>query len=214
MKKKLLLVLLITILLSGSVFARENKHESGNMLLGINLGTSLTPNFFNSAKAFTGSDGLPVGTYALALDFGLTFDYYLSSWLSLNTGAIMHTGAYIFWDTLHLGYTGKDILNFTKWPICVTIPIMAHVNLLQFIYLGAGVNLNFPVSSWGFIDAAPGFDPKGKFFIGIPIDLGFDFVKPGKGGSRFFFRVTPEFHPNGTPLLVGFIWQLYNFKLK
>jgi hypothetical protein len=47
----------------------------------------------------------------------------------------------------------------------------------------------------------------------LPIDFGFDFIKAGKGGSRFFFRVTPEFHKNGTTIPIGFIWQIYNWKI-
>jgi hypothetical protein len=73
--------------------------------------------------------------------------------------------------------------------------------------VGAGVNLN--IKALDLVKTVPG-DP---FFIGIPIDFGFDMIKPGKGGSRFFFRVTPEIHEKGTPIPIGFIWQIYNWKI-
>jgi hypothetical protein len=55
--------------------------------------------------------------------------------------------------------------------------------------------------------------PKGDFFVGLPIDIGFDSVKPGRGGGRFFFRITPEFHKKGVAVPIGFIWQIYNWKI-
>lgn len=214
MTKKLFLVLLIAILLSGSLFAadRQHKHESGNMLLGINLGTSFSPNIFKLAK-----DDLPTANYGVVFDFGLTFDFYLFSWLSLNTGAHFYSGAYLFWDAaLNAIVTGGDVFKYAKLPICVTIPIMAHINVpfVEWLYLGGGINLNIPVSSWTFIDTTYGYEAKGKFYIGVPLDFGFDFIKAGRGGSRLFFRFTPEFHSGETVLLTGFIWQIYNFKLK
>jgi hypothetical protein len=64
------------------------------------------------------------------------------------------------------------------------------------------------------VDGLAGIDTKGDFFVGLPIDIGFDLVKPGRGGGRFFFRITPEFHEKGTVLPIGFIWQMYNWKIK
>jgi hypothetical protein len=82
---------------------------------------------------------------------------------------------------------------------------------LEWLYTGIGLNLNIPIL--GMFDSLTGENTKGDFFIGLPIDLGFDFIKAGRGGGRFFFRITPEFHENGTTLPIGFIWQIYNWKI-
>ena len=211
MTKKLFLVLLIAILLSGSIFAadRVHKHDSGKMLLGINFGTNYSPNIFRVLK-----DDIPSGNYAATLSFGLTFDYYLFYWLSFNTGALFYSGLYVFYDRAWDYYYGGDAWDFAKWPICITIPLMAHVNIpyVEWLYLGAGVNFNIPVANWGGEDWP--YDRKGKFFIGVPIDFGFDFIRPGRGGVRLFFRFTPEFHNKETVYLIGINWQIYNIKLK
>ena len=211
-KKGLVLLVLIAIL-AGSVFAggKQPKHLAGDILLGIDLGLGVTPSIGKIKN-----DTIPAGNYALAFDIGLNFDYYMFKWLSFNTGAFVHAGAYLFLDDWESNfYSGKNLTDIAKTPICFTLPIMAHINIpgVSFLYLGAGVTLNFPVSS--MLDSEfSAIDTKGKFFVGIPLDFGFDFVKPGRGGGRFFFRVTPEFHKGGgKPLLVGFMWQIYNCKL-
>ena len=209
MVKKGLIVLVLFAFLSGSLFAQ--KHLAGDMLLGIDLGMGVTPSISK-----VGGDSIPSGNYAITFDFGLNFDYYMFKWLSLSSGIFTHAGIYLLWDKPYsLIFLGDD--NFTDWaktPICFTLPIMAHINVpvIEWLYLGAGLTLNFPVSSMLDRDL-PGIDTKGDFYLGIPIDLGFDLVKAGKGGSRFFFRVTPEIHKGGTPILIGFMWQIYNFRI-
>ena len=215
MAKKVLLLLILVTLLSGSILAaQEHRHESGNMLLGIDFGLGLTPSFFSAVSA---TDTIPAGNYAITFDFGVNFDYYLFYWLSFSSGLFSHTGIYLLWDK-PLPVDGDFTLtDWAKTPICFTIPLMAHINIphVEFLYLGAGLTFNFPVASILDSNSDLGnIDTKGKFFLGLPIDFGFDFVKPGRGGSRFFFRLTPEFHSGGTPVLVGFIWQFYNFKLR
>ena len=209
MGKKIFLILVLAVFLSGSVFAE--RHEAGDMLLGIDLGFNLTPSFFS----VTG-DSVPKGNYAITFDLGLNFDYYLFNWLSFNSGLFMYSGIYLLLDKPLTEETLENT-TFTDWaktPICLTIPLMGHVNIpaVDFLYLGAGLNFNLPVSSM-LSTELPDVDTKGKFFLGIPIDLGFDFIKSGKGGSRFFFRITPEIHSGGTPVLIGFMWQIYNFRI-
>ena len=212
MKKGFVLFVLITVL-AGSVFAggKQPKHLAGDILLGIDLGLGMTPSIGKVRN-----DTIPAGNYAMAFDIGLNFDYYMFKWLSFNTGAFAHAGIYLFLDNLKsLDYSGRNLTDIAKTPICFTVPVMTHINIpgVSFLYLGAGITLNFPVASMLDSDY-PEIDTKGGFFIGIPLDFGFDFVKAGKGGGRFFFRVTPEFHHGGgKPLLVGFMWQIYNFKL-
>jgi hypothetical protein len=50
-------------------------------------------------------------------------------------------------------------------------------------------------------------------FLSLPIDIGFDFIRPGRGGPRVFFRITPTFHKGGIIVPVGLMWQIYNWKV-
>jgi len=208
--KKFILIVLMLALLSGTVFAQ--KHNAGEMLLGLNLGTNITPTF----GKVTGSGIPPMGNYAITFSGGLTFDYYLFSWLSLNTGVFSYPGLYLLLDKdiTKIEWENTKLTDWAKAPVCFTIPIMAHINVpvLTFLYAGIGLNLNFPVST--LVEGDHAGETIGGFFLGIPIDLGFDFIKAGKGGGRFMFRMTPEFHSGGTVFLTGFMWQIYNFRLK
>jgi hypothetical protein len=208
MNKKIFLVLIIAMILAGNVFAGggSDKHKGGDILLGIDLGLGFTPKFFNVFD-----DPVPEGDYAFTYDFGVNLDYYLFKWLSFNSGLLMHSGFYFF-SYESDKYGDKELSDWVLSPVCFTVPMMIHLNIpvVSFLYLGAGLNLNFPVAS---IINSDHRDTKGEFFLGIPIDLGFDFIKPGRGGSRFFFRITPEIHNTGKPIVFGFMWQIYNFKL-
>ena len=211
MAKKALFVLVLVALLSGSVFAKEHRHKSGSMLLGIDLGLGITPSISKVRE-----DVIPAKDYAVAFDVGVNFDYYLFPWLSFNSGLFVHSGIYLLLNKPLILIGDSNFTDWAKTPVCFTLPIMAHINIpvVEFLYLGAGLTLNFPFRS--MLDSEfPTVDTKGTFFVGIPLDFGFDFVKPGKGGARFFFRLTPEIHEGGgKPVLFGFMWQIYNFKLK
>jgi hypothetical protein len=196
---------------TGEVKASVHKHQPFDMLIGLNFGLGITPNVGEIFDSISSSK-LPSGNYAIVSDFGLTYDFYLYSWLSFNTGLLLHPDIYIILDQ-DLG--GIDsFTDIASSPLCLTIPFAAHINVpvLEWLYAGIGLNLNIPLS--GMLDGAVGTtDTKGDFFIGLPIDIGFDFVKPGKGGGRFFFRITPEFHEKGVTVPIGFIWQVYNWKI-
>jgi hypothetical protein len=213
MIKKGLFVLVLASFVAGGIFAQDSgavhKHEPFDMLIGINFGMGITANIgdlFNISE-----DTIPGGNYALTLDSGLSYDFYLFNWLSFSTGFFLHPDIYLILD--------QDLMNVTSFtdvaatPLCLTIPFEAHVNVpkVEWLYAGVGLTLNIPISD--MLDGEIGVDTKGKFFVGLPIDFGFDFVKAGKGGSRFFFRITPEFHEKGTTLPIGFIWQLYNWRI-
>jgi len=211
MTKKILLVLLLVTLLAGGAFAKENRHKSGDMLLGIDIGAGVT---LKGLKSIT-DETMPKGYYGIAFDAGLNFDFYLLPWFSLNGGVFVRPGLYVLLNTN--ADFGKDFFDVAKTPICLTFPLMAHFNIpkADFLYLGAGVNLNIPVASISISDGSFA----GKFYLGIPIDFGFDYIKAGKGGGRFFFRVTPEFHfdrddRDGKPVVFSFMWQIYNFKIR
>jgi hypothetical protein len=215
MKKNLVLVLVMVVLLTGGAFAQEeSKHQQFDVLIGLNFGLGITPSMFEASNGPEEAK-IPKGNYAVICDFGITGDFYLFNWLSVNTGLLLHPGEYLFLDHDLRGY---GILDVVAAPLCLTIPISAHVNIpkAEWLYAGIGLSLNIPLFS--MVDSATGseiyIDTKSDFFIGLPIDLGFDFIKPDKGGARFFFRITPEFHKKGTVVPIGFIWQIWNWKVK
>jgi hypothetical protein len=218
MKKKIVLVLLMVVLLAGRTFAQgESKHQQFDVLIGLNFGLGITPSmfeFFNSIRVEEAK--IPKGNYAVICDFGITGDFYLFNWLSVNTGLLLHPGEYVLLD--HDLRGGYGIIDVAAAPLCLTIPIAAHVNIPKAEWLYAGIGLSFNIPLLSMLDSTTNeeiyVDTKGKFFIGLPIDLGFDFIRPGKGGARFFFRITPEFHEKGTVVPIGFIWQIWNWKVK
>ena len=217
-KKNLVLVLFMVVLLAGRAFAQEeNKHQSGDVLIGLNFGFGITPNMFGFFKNLDAGK-IPQGNYAYIIDFGITGDFYIFNWLSVNTGLLLHHDIYVLLDRDISGDYG--ISDIAMAPLCLTIPISAHVNIpkVEWLYAGIGLNLNIPLM--GMFDSTVksirgiDVDTKGDFFVGMPIDFGFDFIRPGKGGARFFFRITPEFHKKGTTVPIGFIWQIWNWKVK
>jgi hypothetical protein len=217
MAKKHVLVLALVVFLSGSLFAqKQNKHEAGDMLIGGGFGAGFSPNIFRMPADMSNSEYIAKGNYANTFELGVHFDYYLNSWLSFNTGISLKSGTYIFKDQDYYlpANVEMDELEFmsdvfTKTPILFTVPIMAHINFpfAQWFYAGTGVQLNFPLMET--LDK-----PRSDFFIGVPIDLGLDFIKAGRGGMRFFFRVTPEFHEGKVVAPIGFNWQFVNFKVR
>jgi hypothetical protein len=219
--KKIIGLALMLCLLSAAVFAgdgegkredkKERKHEPFDMLLGINwgLGGMVTGHILNMEE----------GAAIFAVDIGLSYDFYVFSWLSVSSGAIFHSQVSAIWKDSFNSDPDLEFTDILQTPLCVTIPIQVHVNVprVEWLYAGAGVNINIPVAS--LLSRAANQsgldipDTRGPTFISLPIDLGFDMIKPGKGGGRFFFRVTPTFLEGGTLFPVGFMWQLYNFRI-
>ncbi|MDR2520949.1 MAG: hypothetical protein LBC72_00125 [Spirochaetaceae bacterium] len=212
MAKKRFLAAVFAAIAACGVFAQEHKHNSFDMLLGLNAGLGMTQNI-GEAIQIGGSmpEHIPNGNYAIAIDIGFMYDFYLFYWLSFNTGMMAHPEYYAILDQDISG--AKKFEDVMGAPLCLTIPLAVHVNIpkAEWLYAGIGINLNIPLA--GMLDKPAGHDTKGDFFTSLPIDIGFDFVKPGAGGGRFFFRITPEFHNKGTTIPIGFIWQLYNWKL-
>lgn len=215
MAKKSLLVLVLVSVFTAGIFGQGeaektevvHKHQPFDMLVGINLGFGITPNL----GGLLGSNGIEEGSYAIAFDFGATYDFYLFNWLSFNSGLFLHPDIYLCIEKNLEGVT--DFTDIASSPLCLTIPFMAHINIpkVEWLYAGIGINLNIPIA--GLFDGLTGVDTKGDFFVGLPIDIGFDFIKPGKGGSRLIIRITPEFHKTGTAVPIGLMWQIYNFKV-
>ena len=210
--EKLILAMVLAGVLAGGIFAQEDlhKHKPFDMLLGLNLGIGVTPNIGDLPSALVDMR-IPKGNYAMIYDFGLTYDFYFFNWLSFNTGLLVHPDIYLLLDQDLSGV--DEITDIAASPFCVTIPLGIHVNVtnVEWLYVGIGLNLNIPV--FGLFDELGNINTKGDFFVGLPTDIGFDFMKPGGGGGRFFFRITPEFHEKGTAIPIGFIWQIYNWKL-
>jgi hypothetical protein len=109
-----------------------------------------------------------------------------------------------------------------QYTLYLTIPLQAHVNVprAEWFYAGLGIAFNIPLFS-PFEKTADFFglsnedmpNLKGAFFVSLPIDVGFDFLKAGEGGGRLFLRFTPTFIDGNTLLPIGFIWQIYNFRI-
>jgi hypothetical protein len=214
MKKAVLIfsLLLLGVMAFAQVTDEDvHKHQPFDMLLGLNLGVGISPNVGELVSSLS-DQRLPKGNYAAIYDFGLTYDFYLFSWLSFSTGSLLHADMYIILD--HDLKNVDKVTDIAAAPVCLTIPLMVHFNIpkVEWLYAGFGLNFNIPIMS--MLDSVvSSIDTKGDPFVGLPIDIGFDFVKPGRGGGRFFFRITPEFHKNGTTLPIGFIWQIYNWKI-
>jgi hypothetical protein len=216
-------------LVLGAASAQENaassghKHEPFDVLLGLNLGFGVSSNLFNTISAIASwqsGNTLPEGAAAVTFDLGVTADFYLLNWLSFSSGLLLHPDIYLTPKGLNLTDRPAKFTDIFATPLCLTIPFAAHVNIptLEWLYVGLGLNLNLPLTSLldstGVAAAITRIDTKGKFFVGLPIDIGFDFVKPGSnGGARLVFRITPEFHENGTAVPIGIMWQVWNWKL-
>ena len=216
MKKVLIIVLFLT--LAGNVFAQRSKHGTGDINLGIDLGFGFTPGT-NIAKIIETPGTFPSGNHAMFVNLGLRPEYYVNPWLSLSSGVGFSMGWYAFLDNDFRAAGGTRFEDVLLTPTSITVPVMAHINapFMPSLYFGTGINLNFPLGHHYSEDYDPkdyGHDPKGSFFWGIPIDIGFDFMQPFSGGMRLVLRVTPEFHSDGVVVPVGIRWQIYNFRLR
>jgi len=220
MAKRFFLVFTLTVfilifVLTGSVFSAEQpRHQRGDMYAGLNLGVGFTPSLFNTISV---GDSFPRGTYALTFDLGMSYDYYQTGWLSFSAGLSAHFGMYAFLPSPMQVGPNVGFQDIAAIPASLTIPLSAHINVpyLDFLYAGIGVSLNVPVFSLLASD-----DPESirqleeDVFLGMPIDIGFDLMSEDSGGMRIFFRITPEIHRNGTVVPIGFVWQIFNLKIR
>jgi hypothetical protein len=204
---------MMVFMLSTILFAqdgRPRKHEASDMLLGINAGLG---------AMFSGDIiSLNAGSFVFAADLGLTYDFYIFRWLSATTGVMLHPQLSVILKEDIAEGSDLEFTDILQSPVCITIPFQVHLNVpfIEWLYAGFGVNINIPFKSMlsNIVPDELGLpDTRGGVFISLPIDLGFDMIKPGGGGGRFFFRATPSFLENGVVMPVGFIWQIYNFRI-
>ncbi|MDR3275759.1 MAG: hypothetical protein LBT11_00885 [Treponema sp.] len=206
MKKSM--ALLFTLMAAG-LFAQtepETRHQPYDMLLGLNLG--LGGMLSGAVLQETGDPGY-VSLYG---DIGLSYEFYVFDKLSLSIGLMVHPEVYyIVAQSIPRNFNASD---YMATPLCLTIPVMVYVNFppLDWLYAGMGLSVNIPVYSFTE-PGLPAYDTRGPVFMALPMDLGFDLINPGEGGMRFFFRLTLSVHKGGVLAPLGFIWQIYNWKL-
>jgi hypothetical protein len=183
MKRFIAIIALVFALCRGVIAqtGETHKHEQFDMLLGLNLG-------FGGIDTGTVLEG-GSGSFALSADVGLTFDFYIFNYLSVNTGILLHPeGHLIMEDNMKKNYTsGFKLSDYAATPLCISLPIMAHFNTprLEWLYLGLGTAINIPLI--GMLDSLDyDIDTKGEVFVSLPIDIGFDLIQRNKNGMRFF----------------------------
>ncbi|GHV74365.1 hypothetical protein AGMMS49940_16670 [Spirochaetia bacterium] len=181
---------------------------------------------------------------ARILNLGLSYEYYLFHWMSVGTGlgfgpevnAVTKGGRTGITVT---GATTEDAAKeeainkalevvHVQAGLFLTIPFNVHFNIpkVEWLYTGLGAEIHIPVSDAGLdrlfpdgiAEYLPGGSIKGKMFVSMPIDLGFDFSRIKNNGkparSRLLFRVEPEFFGNGmVSLPISLVWQSSLWKL-
>ncbi|MDR1891402.1 MAG: hypothetical protein LBQ48_00075 [Oscillospiraceae bacterium] len=214
MKRFIAIITLVFALCTGvsAQTGAAHKHEQFDMLLGLNIGIG----GIATGKVLDGGSG----SFALSADAGVTFDFYISNYLSVNTGILLHPEAHLIMeDNMKKNYTaGFKLSDYAAMPLCISLPIMAHFNVprVEWLYLGFGVAINIPLV--GMLDSLDDniditIDTKGPVFVSLPIDIGFDLIRHNGNGMRFFFRITPTILEKGAVVPIGCVWQIYNWKI-
>ena len=113
------------------------------------------------------------GIFTAAL--GVSTDFYLNDWVSLNTGLLFHTELYSDHNLL----TNEEPMVTS---FCFTIPFGVHFNIpkVEWLYTGVNMAINIPIADLRS-PRVQDFSSRGDVFISLPIDLGFDFIKPDRG---------------------------------
>jgi hypothetical protein len=165
----------------------QNKHRQFDQYFGLSIG---------------GGGMRMNGSTVITTDVGVTYNVYLFNWFSLNAGFIFHKEL------------GERQFTPNGNTFCFTVPLGVHFNIPKAEWLYAGINfaVNIPIVDMNSPNDQNIFTQNDTFFS-MPIDLGFDFMKPGRGGSRLLLTVTPTFYNGGTSVPVGIVWQIYNWKV-
>jgi len=199
MYRKALLFLIIFSFFSGNIFSQENKYDKYEMLIGVGVGLGLTPDllidFYRELISYDDYYVYPNRNSAFYFEFGLNVDFYLTNYISINTGFTFRP------ETIRFK-SGPEYV----FPVYVNIPYSVHLNVpnAETLYIGIGVSRYIPVNI---------IYNNLKQFIGIPVDIGFDFIKSKRGGRRLLFRMTPEFHEKAVLIPFGIYFQTYNWRV-
>ncbi|MDR0538914.1 MAG: hypothetical protein LBG74_00200 [Spirochaetaceae bacterium] len=212
--KKLIFFAILTNALALPVFARnvEHNHKPFDMYLGLSLGLA----GMYDGEPFEFKKGSAVFT----VDFGFMYDIYVASCLSFSAGVFLHnhTSLYVKDDLSKISITDiPSLVQMLQSPMCITVPLMAHLNIppIEWLYVGAGFSINVP-----FYDMLQAEFKKNQLykdflafesismFMAVPIHIGFEFFKPDSNISRFYFTITPTFIPKQKTFLpVGIVYQ-------
>jgi hypothetical protein len=212
MKRTIGLLILLCALLP-AVFAQDAErhiHEPFDMLLGINFGLG--------GMGSGDVRNLKEGYAVFAADLGLSYDFYIRYWLSVTSGLMLHPQMTAILNEDVGPNSNISFGDVLQAPLCLTIPVQVHVNVprMEWLYVGVGVNINIPVQNLLSNVALEENNlpvAGARTFFSLPIDFGADLMSPGRGGVRFFYRVTPTFLETKTVVPVGFVWQFYNFRI-
>jgi len=202
MKKVFLLIMLILIS-AAQVFAQNGQESAAEKSLIKKH--QFADQYFGVSAAAAGMKTSESGIFTAST--GVAYSFYLNEWISLNTGFFIHTEVYF--DYNFLANNGQ-----VAAPLCFTIPFGVHFNIpgASWLYTGVSAAINIPIADMKSPGARNVFTAD-NVFISVPVDFGFDFIRPGNGGSRLFFTVTPIFHKDGIAVPVGLVWQIYNWKV-
>ena len=198
--KKMLGFLAVFAGLALSVFA-QNEQENALRKKHIALDNYFGPSVGIAAMKL--NDGM-----IFTADLGVSYDFYALDWLSLNAGIFFH-------QEIYDRQPSDDRRMVPKGnPFCFTIPLGIHINIprIEWLYTGFYFAFNIPILDISAPAERNAYSSSDLFFS-LPIDIGFDMIQPGKGGSRLLFRITPSFHKGGTALPIGIVWQIYNWRI-
>ena len=203
--KKLFGILMILTGLSAQVFAQVEMDGSVHAELGT---TKKHLAFSHYLGPSLGMGAMKMNNGAICtFDIGASYNFYIFEWLSINGSVITHMELYTNQptDSTRMVPAGN--------PFCITIPIGVHFNIpgIEWLYTGISFALNFPMFDMNSPHNV--YSSESELFFSLPIDLGLDLIKPDKGGSRIFLRVTPTFHNNGIAVPVGLVWQIHNWRI-
>lgn len=216
MRKFVGLMFILTVLASVG-FTQENtppppntKYSPFDMLVGYGSGMG----FNMQGDVFKLKEGFMIFT----VDLGVNFDFYIFNWLSVSSGLGLAENLSMVIENDLSKDSDITITDVMNTPFCLTIPVQVHINTprLDWLYFGTGVYINIPL--FNVLDTARASsdvdlpDTKGKVFVSMPIDVGFDFGHKDKTSQRFMFRITPNFLELKTLVSFGFFYQK-NYKV-